>query len=177
MPEIKCPGDFRIFQSALAVRLQKKQLPKAQQKPLYIMLAMPSAYIIILPMTMIWFFNSWNYLFYLNYIVYLKHILTGDTRQYLSPRSPCFGFFVCPCYSRSIQYLMLQDPQNIAACENQGIQHELSNHWKSVIKHYCFKKKIRGNGAKKTKILTPIQVLTKDFTSYTIMYRFLRKRK
>ena len=111
MAEIKCPGDFRIFQSALAVRLQKKQLPKAQQKPLYIMLAMPSAYIIILPMTMIWFFNSWNYLFYLNYIVYLKHILTGDTRQYLSPRSPCFGFFVCPCYSRSIQYLMLQDPK------------------------------------------------------------------
>ena len=53
MPEIKCQGDFRIFQSALAVRLQEKELPKAQQKPLYIMLAMPSAYIIILPRTMI----------------------------------------------------------------------------------------------------------------------------
>ena len=53
MPEIKCQGDFRIFQSTLAVRLQEKELPKAQQKPLYIMLAMPSAYIIILTKTMI----------------------------------------------------------------------------------------------------------------------------
>ena len=49
----------------------KNKLPKAQQKPLYIILAMALACLGIFPKTMIWFFNSWDYLFYLNYIVYL----------------------------------------------------------------------------------------------------------
>ena len=36
-------------------------------------------------------------------------------------------------------------------------------------------KKITGNVAKKAKMLTEMQVLTKDFTSYKIRYKSLRK--
>ena len=50
---------------------KKKKMPKTQPKPLYITLAMASAYLGILPRAMICFFNSWDYLFYLNYNVYL----------------------------------------------------------------------------------------------------------
>ena len=49
--------------------------------------------------------------------------------------------------------------QNIPACENQGKQLELSDHWKSI-KKVVFEK----NDAIKTKRLTEIQVLTKEFT-------------
>ena len=41
----------------------------------------------------------------------------------------------------------------------------------------CFLKKIIGDDAKKTKWLTKIQVLTKEFTSYKIRQKSLRKRK
>ena len=39
-----------------------------------------------------------------------------------------------PCYIRRTHYPTLEKPgaQNIAACENQGKQRELSDHWKSV---------------------------------------------
>ena len=67
---IKCLSDSRIFQFASATRRQKV-LPKTQQKPLYITSAMASACLGILPKAMIWFFNSRDYLFYLNYIIYL----------------------------------------------------------------------------------------------------------
>ena len=40
-----------------------------------------------------------------------------------------------------------------------------------------FEKKITGDDAKKTKRLTEVQVLTKEFTSYKIRYKSLRKRK
>ena len=48
---------------------------------------------------------------------------------------------------------MLENPgaQNKAACENQGKQRELSDHWKSIKR--CFwkkKKKLTGDDAKKT---------------------------
>ena len=42
------------------------------------------------------------------------------------------------------------------------------------LKH-CEKK--TGHGSKKMKRLPEMQVLTKDFTSYKIKYKFLRKRK
>ena len=49
------------------------------------------------------------------------------------------------------------------ACENQGNQCELSDHWK--LKKCFFKKQwITVDNAKKTKRLTEIQVLTKSFT-------------
>ena len=53
--------------------------------------------------------------------------------------------------------------QNITACENQGKQCELSDHWKS--KKKLFFLKIRGDDTKKTKRLTEMQVLTKMFTT------------
>ena len=73
---------------------------------------------------------------------------------------------------------MLEKPaaQNIAACENQCKQCKLSDHLKSI-KTLFLKKKITEDGAKKTKRLTGIQVLTKDFASYKIRYETLRKRK
>ena len=40
-----------------------------------------------------------------------------------------------------------------------------------------FEKKITGDDSKKTKRLTEIQVLTKDFTSCKIRCKSLRKRK
>ena len=65
---------------------------------------------------------------------------------------------MCTCYSRRTHYPTLEKPgaQNVAACEKQGKQRELSDHWKSV------------SNPKKTKRLTGIQVLIKDFTSHKI---------
>ena len=61
-----------------------------------------------------------------------------------------------PCHSRRTHYPTLDKPgvQNLAICENQGKQRKLR----------VMKKKITGDDAKKTKRLTEIQVLTKDFT-------------
>ena len=39
------------------------------------------------------------------------------------------------------------------------------------------REKKTGHGSKKMKRLPEMQVLTKDFTSYKIKYKFLRKRK
>ena len=51
-------------------------------------------------------------------------------RQHFSCGSPCFGFFVCPWYNSRTHYptLKKRGAQNIAAFENQGKQHELSDH-------------------------------------------------
>ena len=46
-----------------------------------------------------------------------------NQRQYFSHWLHCFGFFVCPCYSRRTPVA-----QNIAACENQGMQPEFGDH-------------------------------------------------
>ena len=102
----------------------------------------------------------------------------GNGREYYSCWSLCFGLFLCPCYSRRTHYPTLEKPgaQNIAACENQGKQCKLSDHWKSI-KTLFLKKIITGDDAKKTKWLTEMQILTKEFTSYKIRYKSLRKRK
>ena len=52
--------------------------------------------------------------------------------------------------------------QIIAACENQRREHKLRDHWISIKR--LFLKKITGDHTKKTKTLTEIQVLTKEFT-------------
>ena len=59
--------------------------------------------------------------------------------------------------------------KNIVAFENQGKQRELSDHWKSI--KTLFLNKITGDYAKKTNRLTGIQALTKDFTSYKIVFK------
>ena len=109
------------------------------------------------------------------YCLLIAHLNSWKERQYFSSLSPCFGFFMCPC--RRTHYTTLDKPgaQNIAACENQSKQCELSEHWKSI--KMLFLKKITGDDAKKIKRLTRIQVLTSDFTSYKIRYWSLRKRK
>ena len=101
------------------------------------------------------------------YCLLVTHLNGWNRRQYFSRWSPCFGFFACPCYSRRTQYPTLEKPgsQNIVACENQGKQCKLSDHW-NQFKH-CFWKKITGD-AKVTKRLTERQVLKKYFTSYKI---------
>ena len=50
----KCRDYLRIFQFASAIH-QQKELPKSQQKLLYIKPAMASAYLSILPSSMIYF--------------------------------------------------------------------------------------------------------------------------
>ena len=54
---------------------------------------------------------------------------------------------------------MVEKPgaQNKTACENQGNQRELSDHWKKMI----FLKKLTGGNAKKTKRLTEIKSFDK----------------
>ena len=64
--------------------------------------------------------------------------------------------------------------ENIATCENRGKQRESNDYWKSI---KTFLKKKTRDDAKKTKIMTEIKYLTKDFTSYKIRYKSLRKRK
>ena len=65
--------------------------------------------------------------------------------------------------------------RNIAVCKNQGKQCEFNDHWKSI--KIMFLKETTGDDTEKTKRLTGIQVSTKDFASYKIGYKYLRKRK
>ena len=80
-------------------------------------------------------------------------------RQYFSSWSPRFGFFVYP--TRTHSTLEKPGAQNIGAFGNQGKQHVLSNHWKSI--KTFLEKKWQGRS-------TEIQVLTRDFTFYKIRY-------
>ena len=61
------------------------------------------------------------------------HLHRWNGRQYFSHWSPCFGFFVCTCYSQRT-HMRLEKPiaQNIAVCKNQNKQRELSDDWKSM---------------------------------------------
>ena len=69
--------------------------------------------------------------------------------------------------------VLVSGAQNITACENQGKQRELSDHWNlKKIKNVFFKKTV--DNAKNTKKLTEIQVLTKKFMKVN---ESLRKRK
>ena len=105
------------------------------------------------------------------YCLLITHLNGRIRSHYFSWWSPCFGFLLCPCYNRRTHYPTLEEPgdQNIKACENQGKHCELSDHWKSK------KQKKLGDGAKKTKILTEIQVLTKKCTER--VFKKTRKRK
>ena len=69
------------------------------------------------------------------------------------------------------------DSQNVAACENQGEQCELSNANWAITENLLerFWKNITGNDTKNPKRLTEMQALTKEFTSYNIRYKSLRK--
>ena len=71
---------------------------------------------------------------------------------------------------------MLEKPnaQNRAACKNQSKQHKFEDHWKSV--KTVFEKKTMGDDTKETERLTKTQGLTKDFTSYKIRCKYLRKK-
>ena len=77
------------------------------------------------------------------------------------------------CGRRTHPTLENPSAQNVAAYENQGKEHDCSDQWKSI--KTLWKK--TGHGSKKKKRLPEMQVLTKDFTSYKIKYKFLRKRK
>ena len=102
-----------------------KKPAKAQQKPLHITSAMALAFLDILPRAMIWFFNSWDYLFNLILFVYLYNTWTSETEDNIL------------VYLRVL--VIVGDAlsnagktKNKAACENQGKQRELSDHWKSI---------------------------------------------
>ena len=108
------------------ISIPQKKLLKTQWKPLYITLAMALAYFgygLI--------FQHLSYLFYLNFLL-ITHLNRWNGLQYFSHPWPCCGFFVCPCYSSRTHYPMLGKPsaQNIAVCENQGMQWKLRDQWK-----------------------------------------------
>ena len=76
-----------------------------------------------------------------------------------------------------MHYTVLEKPsvQNVATNENQGKQHNSSDRW-IPIKMLFLKKITTEDGAKKTKRLTKIQLLTKDLISYKIRYVFQKKK-
>ena len=164
----KMPRRFQNFSVCLGNRSVKK-LPNTQQKPLYILLVMASAYLGILPRAMTWFFNSWDNLFCLNYIVYLQNTWTSETEDNVSPADHLVLIFS--------RVLVIAREYIIAAFENQGKQRGLSKLWKSIITLFLKRKKKTGDDEKNSKRLTWIQVLPKYFTSYKIRYNSLRKRK
>ena len=168
----KMPKQFKNFSICLGNMLAKRKLLKTQQKPLYISLAVASAYLSKLPRDDI-IFNSWDYLLCLNGIILNNTPEKVKHEKINLRRSLCFGFFVCPCYSRK-QYSMPEKPgaQNIAVCENQGKQHKFSIHWKPIIISF-WKKSNWGWYRKEKKI--EIQVLTKHFTYYKIRYKSFKK--
>ena len=116
MSAIKCQGKFQNFHFSSAIRRQKscQRVNRNLCILCWQLLQHSSASFQVLWFS---FFNCWDYLLYLNYIVHLYYTWNG--RQCFSCWSPCFGFFVCPCYSRRT-HPMLEKPgaQNIAACEN-----------------------------------------------------------
>ena len=130
---------------------------------------MASAYLSILPRVMIWFFNSWYSLFY------LTHLNGRNRKQYFSRWSPCFGFFVYPCYNRR-KHPTLEKPgaQNITEYENQGKQCELSDYWKPKEKKVVFEKKKQQEMTQKKK-----DKMIERNTSFnkSLPIKFLRKRK
>ena len=83
------------------------------------------------------------------YCLFITRVNWWNKRQYFSRWSPCFGFFVWPCYSRITHYPTLENPV-LKVWKNQGQQRKLSNHWKSI-KRCFWKEKKTGNDAKKAK--------------------------
>ena len=131
MSAIKCGGNFQIFHFALAIRQQKncwildKNLCILRQQWLASTFCQG-----------VWlgFFSSWDYLFYLNYIVY-------------------FIFLVSSCALVIVgKHPMLEklDSQNIAACENLRKQRGFNDHWKSI-KTFFFLEKTTWHDAKRQK--------------------------
>ena len=72
-----------------------KKLLKTQQNPLHITKAMPLACLSIFPRAIIWFLNSWDYLFYLNYIVYLYNTLERVKQKTLFLLLVTLFWFLC----------------------------------------------------------------------------------
>ena len=87
----KMMRQFQKFSVSLSNTLVKN-LPKTWQKPILsllcklysIILTMASAYLSILSKAMICFFNFWDYLFYLNYIIFITHLNGWNGRHYFS---------------------------------------------------------------------------------------------
>ena len=72
-----CWGNLGTFQFTSA-KCQQEKLPMTHQKLLYIMSTTALACLNILSVTIIWFSNSWDYLFYLNYIWLKTYTWMGE---------------------------------------------------------------------------------------------------
>ena len=75
------------------------------------------------------------------YDLLVTHVIKWNEIQYFSHSSPCFGFFVCPYYSRRKKFPKLEKhgTQN----KNQGEQYEFRDRWIST-KTLFFKKNYMG---------------------------------
>ena len=118
---IKCRGNFKIFQFASAMRRQKDG--RRLNRHLCILsrqwLRHVSAFC-----KGLWFdFETVETTCSTKlYCLLITHLNRWKGRHYFSRWSPCFGFFVCPYYSKRTHYPTLEKPgaQNIAVCEKQG---------------------------------------------------------
>ena len=111
---IKCRGNFQIFHFALAIHQQKNCWILDKNLCILCQQWLASTFC-----QGVWlgFFSSWNYLLYLNYIVYFIFLVSS-----------------CALVIVGKHYPMLEklDSQNIAACENLGKQRAFNDHWKSI---------------------------------------------
>ena len=108
---------------------------------------------------MIWFLNNWDYFFYLIILFTYETLEMGETEDTISPvdHLVLVSSYVFVIAGERITQRSKNVVLKIWQCvKNKGKQRELSDHWKSI------------NDPKKTKRLTGIQVLTKDFTSHKI---------
>ena len=148
---IKCQGKFIIFQFASAMHQQKNCLGLRRNFCIFVGngFGIPQHFAKGYDL----FFQQLTLILPVLYCLLIIHLKGRNKRQYFSCWSPCFGFFVCPCYNRRTHYPTLEKSgaQNTKACENQGKQSELSNHWKLKREKTLFFTKIIGDDAKKTK--------------------------
>ena len=108
------------------------------------------------------------------YCLLVAHLNRWNGRQYLPRWSPCFGFFVCHSGRTHYPTLEKRGAQNIAACESQGEQRELSDHWKSI---KTILKKYNRGWRKKDKKIDSNTSFNKRFYILQTQIKSLRKRK
>ena len=90
---------------------------------------MATAYLGILPRTMIWFLTIDTYSTYI--ILFAYNTLKREKQKTISPTDHLvLVSFVCPCLNRRAHYPILEksSAQNITAFENQSKPHKLSDH-------------------------------------------------
>ena len=98
---IKCQGKFIIFQFASAMHQQKNCLGLRRNFCIFVGngFGIPQHFAKGYDL----FFQQLILILPVLYCLLVVHLNGRNKRQYFSCWSPCFGFFVCPCYNRRTQ--------------------------------------------------------------------------